>query len=46
MEKSWKKVGRIIGNLDLYMTCALLVFLIGLTFVGVFMRYLFSAPIV
>lgn len=46
MEKSPKKVSRIIVNLDLYLACALLAFLIGLTFVGVFTRYFFSAPIV
>ena len=46
MDKKWKKVGAFIGNLDIYLTCVLLVFLVGLTFTGVFARYLFSAPIV
>ena len=46
MKNSRQKIGRIIANLDLYLSCAILAFLIGLTFVGVFMRYLFSAPIV
>jgi len=46
MDKKWKKVGAFIGNLDIYLTCVLLVFLVGLTFVGVFTRYLFSEPIV
>ena len=46
MDKKWKKVGAFIGNLDIYLTCVLLVFLVGLTFVGVFTRYIFSEPIV
>lgn len=46
MEKSWRKFGRIIVNLDLYLSCIILAFLVCLTFVGVFARYLFSAPIV
>jgi len=46
VEKSWHRVGRIIANLDLYLSCIILALLICLTFVGVFMRYLFSTPIV
>lgn len=46
MKITRKKVGRAIANLDLYVACALLAFLIGLTFVGVFMRYAFNAPLV
>ena len=41
-----KKIGRFIVNLDVYLGCVLLAALILLTFVGVFRRYLFSAPIV
>ena len=46
MKMTRKKIGRVIANLDLYAACVLLAFLIGLTFAGVFMRYVFNAPFV
>lgn len=46
MKNFWCKVGKEIVNLDLYLSCIILAFLIGLTFVGVFARYAFNAPII
>ncbi len=44
-EKKKNSPLRIIGNLDLYFAGILIVFLIGLTFVGVMKRYILRSPI-